>query len=558
MSEKKPPMSDEKLYYKFWPENIPKTIEIPNISVDINLRNAALNYPDAIATTYFGNQLTYKKLDEIVDRIATYLANDLGIKKNETVALHFSNVPPCIACYYAVLRIGARVTLLSPLFQALEIKHQLNDSETKLFIVWEGFNQIVDPVIPETCVEKVIYSSLGPWFTPDPTVPGDPISTDGKTIFLEDMIPKTEPNPPKVEIDPENDIACLQYTGGTTGMPKGAMLTHKNLVANLEQGIVWFPEAQMGEEVMLTALPLYHIYAQQLCMNLAIRFAANQILVANPRDAEELLNEISRHKVTLFPGVAAIYNNLNNFERVQDYDLTSLKYCLSGAGPLPKEIQDKFEELTGAKLREGFGLTEGGPVTHSNPLDGRFKNGTVGFPFPNTEMKIVDIETGTKILPINEVGELCVKGPQIMKGYYKKDEVNKMTIRDGWLYTGDGALMDEEGYTKIMTRLKNLIKYKGHSVYPDEVEAFLLEHEAIFECGVIGIPDPKTGGENIKAFIALQPEFVGKITESEIIEWAKLQMAPYKYPREIEFLDELPKTNVGKILHRKLRDRDFD
>ena len=215
--------------------------------------------------------------------------------------------------------------------------------------------------------------------------------------------------------------------------------------------------------------------------------------------------------------------------------------------------------MTGAKLREGFGLTEGGPVTHSNPLDGRFKNGTVGLPFPNTEMKIVDIETGTKILPINEVGELCVKGPQIMKGYYKKDEVNKQTIRDGWLYTGDGALMDSEGYTVIKTRLKNLIKYKGHSVYPDEVEAFLLEHEAIFECGVIGIPDPATGGENIKAFIALQPEFVGKITEAEIIEWAKLQMAAYKYPREVEFLkDELPKTNVGKILHRKLRDRDFE
>ncbi|TFH28941.1 MAG: long-chain fatty acid--CoA ligase, partial [Promethearchaeota archaeon] len=462
-------MSDEKLYYKFWPENIPKVIEIPNISLDANLKNAALNYPDAIASTYFGIQLTYRKLDEIVDRIATYLANDLGIKKNETVALHFSNVPPCIACYYAVLRIGARVTLLSPLFQALEIKHQLNDSETRVLIVWEGFNQIVDPVIPETCVEKVIYSSLGAWFSLDPTIPGDLLSVDKNTIYLEDIIPKTESNPPKVEIDPENDTACLQYTGGTTGMPKGAMLTHKNLVANIEQATVWFPGAQMGEEVMLTALPLYHIYAQQLCMNFAVRLAANQILVANPRDAEELLEVVAKHKITMFPGVAAMYNNINNFPGVKEYDLSSLKYCLSGAGPLPKEIQDTFEELTGAKLREGFGLTEGGPVTHANPLEGRFKNGTVGLPFPNTDMKIVDIETGTKTLLINEVGELCVKGPQIMKGYYKKNEVNRQTIRDGWLYTGDGALMDEEGYTVIKTRLKNLIKYKGHSVYPDEV-----------------------------------------------------------------------------------------
>jgi len=274
------------------------------------------------------------------------LAKDLGIKKNETVALHFSNVPPCVACYYAILRIGARVTLLSPLFQALEIKHQLNDSESRVLIVWEGFSQVVGPVIPDTCVEKVIYSSLGSWFSPDPTIPVDPISTDGKTIYLEDIIPKTEPNPPKVEIDPENDIACLQYTGGTTGLPKGAMLTHKNLVANCEQAKVWFPKAQMGKEVMLTALPLYHIYSQEICMNLAIRVAGNQILVANPRDAEELLEEISRHKVTLFPGVAAMYNNLNNFPKVKDYDLSSLKYCLSGAGPIPKEIQDEFDSFS--------------------------------------------------------------------------------------------------------------------------------------------------------------------------------------------------------------------
>ncbi len=400
-------MTENKLFHKFYPEDIPKTIEIPNITLDSYLTNAANNYPDAIATTYYNFQINYKTLNDITNRIATKL-DQLGIKKGDTVALHYTNVPPCIAAYYAVLRIGARATLLSPLFKALEIKYQLNESEAKALMMWEGFYAIAESIIPETSVKTIIQTNLGPWFSSDPTIKGDLISEDGSELYLEDIIQQTAPNPPSVSIDP-NEIACLQFTGGTTGLPKGAMLTHRNLVANVEQIASWFPGAEKGKEVMLTALPLYHIYAQTVSMNFSVKIAANQVLITNPRETKELLHAIIDHKVTIFPGVAALYNNINNYPEIKGMDLSSIKYCLSGAGPLPSEVQDISEKITGAKLREGYGLTEASPVTHANPLAGRFKNGTIGLPLPNTDIKIVDMETGEKVLGTNEIGELCIK-----------------------------------------------------------------------------------------------------------------------------------------------------
>ena len=545
-------MDYSEYYYKFWPEDVPKHIEIPKKPLDYFLRETAEQYPDAIATTYYGVPLSYAKLDEIADRIATALSK-LGVMKGDTVALHFTNVPPAIAAYYGILRAGGVVTLLSPLFKSLEIKYQLADSDAKVLIKWEGFDGLYDNVnFEDTNVKKVITSSLGNWFNPDPTQ-ADPVSEDGKILYLEDLIINTEPRELDVKLDPMEDLAALQYTGGTTGLPKGGMLTHHNLVANVEQIVAIFPEAIQGKEVMLTALPLYHIYAQTVCMNFSVRIGANQVLVTNPREAEELIEAIEEQKVTIFPGVAAIYNNINNHPGVGDKDLGSIKYCTSGAGPLPKEVQEKFEGLTGAKLREGYGLTEASPLTHANPLAGRFKNGTVGLPVPNTDLKIVDIDTGNKILGINEIGELCIKGPQVFKGYYNKPEETANTIRDGWLYTGDAALVDDEGYTVIKERLKNMLKYKGHSVYPAEIEDLLYENEAILEVAVIGIPDAEAG-ETIKAFVVLKPEFKGKTSEQDIIDWAKANMAGYKYPRTVQFIDEIPKSRIGKILHRVLRD----
>ncbi|MEJ2276263.1 MAG: long-chain fatty acid--CoA ligase [Candidatus Lokiarchaeota archaeon] len=546
---------ENKLYYKFWPKDVPKTITLPKKSLTENLRETARNYPNATAITFKDFQLTYKKLDEIVDRIANYLIRDLKLKKGDTVALHFNNIPPCVAAYYGILRSGARATLLAPLFREMEIEYQLNDSDAKVLILWDDFAEIDESVVPKTNVETVIYSSLKGWTSSDPTSSLDKEIEESSKLYLEKIINTTEPNPPKPDINPENDIACLQYTGGTTGLPKGAMLTHFNLVSNVEQYRTWFHEAKLGKEVMLTALPLYHIYAQTVAMNLSVRLAANQILITNAGNVEEVLEAISKHKVTIFPGVPTLYNTIINYEGLEDYDLSSINKCLSGGGSLPRKVQDRFEQILGAKLRDGYGLTEASPVTHVNPFTGLSKNGTIGLPLPNTEMKIINVETGEILQELNKEGELCIKGPQVMKGYYKREEETSGTIIDGWLHTGDIALLDEDGYTVIKARLKNMIKYKGHSVYPAEVESLLLKNEAILECAVIGIPTEV--GETIRAYVVLKSQFEGKISEDNIIEWAKNNMAPYKYPREVHFLKEIPKTNVGKISHLKLREGNY-
>ena len=361
----------------------------------------------------------------------------------------------------------------------------------------------------------------------------------------------------KVEKDLDETIN-LQYTGGTTGLPKGAELTHRTLVSNTYQGRAWFPDVIEGKEVYLTALPLYHIYAQTVIMHMGILCGANLVMVSNPRDTDELLETIVDNKITMFPGVAALFNNLNNYKGIEKHDLSSIKFCLCGAGALPAEVQETFEKMTGAILREGYGLTESSPICHAVPLSkfGKAKPGTVGFPFPNTECKVVDIDTGD-IVGIGESGEILVKGPQVMKGYFKKPQETVNCLQDGWLRTGDLGSVDEEGYLSIKSRIKNLIKYKGHSVYPAEVEAYMMEHEAIMDAAVIGIPD-EAAGENIKAYVVIKDEFKGKIIEQEIIDWMKSVVAAYKYPRIVEFIPEMPKSAVGKVLHRMLREGKYD
>lgn len=540
-------MSDQKIFYKYWPEGVPKEIDIPDKTLIDFLEDSEKNYPNNIVTYFMGFELTYSKLLEIVYRVATKL-NKLGIKKGETVAIQFTNNPAFIAYYYGILKIGAVVTPISPLFKKLEIKRQLIDSDAKMYIGWEGFSGLVDPIINQTNVKYKFYSNLAPYLTSDPMAPPE-FEMGGEPTF-EDLIRDTKPNPPKVQITRE-DLAQLQYTGGTTGFPKGAMLTHGSIAANVFQAEAWFVEKELGNEVLLAALPFYHIY-MGFMMNMCIHNGWKLACVFNPREAHEVIENIETAKVTVFPGVAAIYNNLNIYEEIQNHDLSSIKYCLSSAGPLPEDIREKFEKLTGAKLREAYGLTEMSPAVTANPFDGKFKTGTIGMPFPNTEVKICDPEGNT--LKIGEVGELVVRGPQMMKGYYKREKETNDTIKDGWLWTGDLAMMDEDGYFVIKARIKNLIKYKGHSVYNSEVEDLLYYNDVVEECGVIGIIDEE-GKENIKAFIVLKDEFKGKgITEQNIIDWSKENMGYDKYPRFVEFIDEIPKTVVGKVLHRELRD----
>ncbi|MHA1669704.1 MAG: AMP-binding protein [Promethearchaeota archaeon] len=543
-------MSDQKIFYQHWPEGVPKEVEIPNISLIDSLENTVQKFPDSMATYFMGFELTYSQLLDIVYRAATKL-HELGIRKGDCVAIQYTNNPAFIAYFYAILKLGSIVTSLSPLFKSLEVKRQLNDSEAKVYLGWEGFSGIVDPIIEETSVQHKFYTNLAPYLSPDPMAP--PQFEMGGPPTFEDIIREIEPNLPAVDIDP-NDIAMLQYTGGTTGLPKGAMLTHRNIIANCVQIDAWFVGTEEGNEVLLGALPFYHIYLVT-GMNIAIYKGWKVACVFNPREAHEVAEVIENSKATIFPGIAALFNNLNNYEHIKNHDLSSIKYCLSGAAPLPEEVRIKFEEISGAKVREVYGLTEMSPGAIGNPFSGKVKPGTVGMPFPSTQVKICSPDG--KVLGINEVGELVLRGPQMMKGYFKREEDTKNTIKDGFLWTGDLAIMDEDGYITIKARQKNLIKYKGHSVYPAEVEELLYNYEVVEEVGVIGITD-ETGNENIKAFIALKPEFKGKVTEEDIIDWSKKNMGFEKYPRFVKFIDEVPKTTVGKVYHLELRKMEQD
>jgi long-chain acyl-CoA synthetase len=540
-----------------WPEGVPRSIDIPEVRLDSLLADAAAKWPDAVATSYFGFDITYAKLNEIANRIAAALAS-LGIQKGDTVAAHFTNTPAVIAAYFGILRAGARVTLVSPLFKSMEIRFQLNDSEAKAYIYWEGFDQSAEPILTDTCVEVKIKSSMAPWISPDPLA-AEPLDPEGNVLWLEDLMRNAPAESPATEIDPKEDIACLQYTGGTTGLPKAAMLTHYNLVANVYQCKAWFPTCEDCGETMMTALPLYHIYAQTVCQNFSILIGAKQVLVSNARNVEELIEAIEHHHVTIFPGVSALYNMINNYPGIESHDLRSVKFCLSGAGPLPLEIQKRFEELTGAKLREGYGLTEASPVTHANRLDDVSWPGFIGLPISSTLFRIIDPSDRRTDVDVGVVGELCITGPQVMKGYYKREAETDACLVDidgdgtTWLFTGDLAEVDERGLTKIRDRAKNLIKYKGHSVYPAEVEDYMFQNPNILDVAVVGVPDEEAG-ETIKAFVVLKDFAKDQVSEQDIIDWAKENMASYKYPRFVTFIDEIPKGTAGKTMHRFLRE----
>jgi long-chain acyl-CoA synthetase len=353
--------------------------------------------------------------------------------------------------------------------------------------------------------------------------------------------------PPSVDIV-SDDVALLQYTGGTTGVSKGVMLTHQNLVANAMQCKSWFPEISIGNERLLAVLPFFHSFGMTTSMNCPILVAATMILV--PRfNTKEILSLIEKYKPTLFPGVPTMYVAINNYPDVSKYDLSSVKFCISGAAPLPLEVLQEFEQLTGGTLREGYGLTESSPVTHCNPLEGMVKEGSIGIPFPDTECKIVDVDTGEKELEVNEIGELCIRGPQVMTGYWNMPEETKCTIRKEWLYTGDIAKVDEDGYFYIVDRKKDMIIASGYNIYPRDIEEVLYEHPKVKEAVVAGIPD-EYRGETVKAYVVLKEGVTA--SEEEIIQFCRENMAKYKVPTAVAFRDDLPKTIVGKMLRREL------
>jgi long-chain acyl-CoA synthetase len=555
------PEKMEKPWFKSWPEGVPQHIDYPVVPLFEMLRKTAEKYSNHTALVYFDKEITYKELDVASDKFATALSA-LGVNKGDKVAIFLPNMPQFIIAYYGAIKIGAVATAISPLYREREVKHQLKDSEAETLVVLDALYPIVEKVWEKTKLKRVIVTSLKEYM-PSATaffgsllkrIPTHKVERKEGVYFFQELLRKHEAKPPTVEIDPKEDLAALQYTGGTTGTSKGAMLTHLNLISNALMCAEWLQGTEAGE-TFLAVLPLFHIYGMTTGMNAPIYMAGKTVLL--PRfEAVSTLHAIQKQKVTVFCGAPTMYAMLLAHPDVGKYNLKSVRFCISGSAPLPPEVQKKFMEVTGGVLVEGYGLTESSPVTHCNPLDRSLKTvkvGSIGLPWPDTEAKIMDMETGDTELPTGETGEVVVKGPQVMKGYWKMPEETASVLRNGWLYTGDIGRMDEDGYFYITDRKKDLIKYKGYSVYPREIEDVLYEHPAVKLCGVIGKPDP-VAGEIPKAFIVLKEGQT--VTAEEIKEFVNSKVAPYKAIREVEFRSELPMTMVGKVLRRVLQEEE--
>jgi long-chain acyl-CoA synthetase len=536
-------------------EYVPPSIEYPEISLFGLLSETVKKFPDNTAVVFQGKKITYKELDLLSDRFAGIL-NKLEVKKGDKVAIFLPNIPQFIISYYGILKVGATVTTMNPLFKERDVQFQLNDSEAETIVVFDSLYAIVKKVKEKTKLRNIIITKTEEYIPTTERI----LSPFLKNIHSREVKPKAgdyiqdsedHPKPPQIKINPKKDLAALQYTGGTTGTPKGAMLTHFNLVSNAVAFATWL-KGKKGEEVFLTALPLFHIYGTTTSMNTAIHLGGTMVLL--PRfEPLEVLRALKNQRVTIFCGVPTMYSMLISHPEASKYDCSSVRFCISGSAPLPPEVQKQFMDMTGGVLVEGYGLTEASPVTHCNPLDRTLKTvkiGSIGLTLPDTQAMIIDCDTGKK-LPLGKIGELAVKGPQIMKGYWKHQKETKDVLKRGWLHTGDIAKRDKDGYFYIVDRKKDLLKYKGYSVYPRELEDLLYEHPAVKMCAVIGKPDD-LAGEIPKAFVVLKKGM--KVTGNELINFVKERVAPYKRIREVEFRKELPTSSVGKVLRRVLRE----
>jgi long-chain acyl-CoA synthetase len=546
-----------KPWLEHYDEGVPHEIDFPNMNVYEFLDNSAAEFGGRTAIWFMKNKISYKKFKDAAERLATALVN-LGVKKGDVVAIMLPNMPQFMFSFYGIQKAGGIVTACSVLHTEHELAYQLNDSGAEIIIAWDAQLEKINNIKGRTRIRHVIITNVfdyaplaNPLGQKEP-----PEIAETKQLF--NLINNTKPNPPKFETS-ASDIAVLQYTGGTTGLPKGAMLTHGNLVANCFQMYEWTKGiAERGKATALTTLPLFHIYGMQICMNLFIFNGFTIALHPDPRDQKGLFEVIKATHPAFFPGVPTMYMRLLERDDLEDYvkDLKSIKVCNTGAAPMPPEILKEFEERTGARIVEGYGMTEASPATHVNPYSGTRKIGSVGLAIPNTEYKIVDIDDYTKIVPQGESGEIMIKGPQIMKGYWNKPEETAYQLKDGWLLTGDIGRMDDEGYLFIVDRKKDMINISGFKVYPREVEDVLFENEAVENAAVIGIPNPDVpGNEIVKAFIVLKDGFKeSEEMKSEIKEFLRKNVAPYKIPKLIDFRKELPETLVGKVLRKELKD----
>ncbi|RIW37750.1 long-chain-fatty-acid--CoA ligase [Bacillus salacetis] len=547
-----------KPWLELYPEEIKKELDYTPSPLQDYLTKAAEQFPDKAAIHFMGKEVTYRDLYDAALKFANHLKS-LGVEKGDRVAIMLPNTPQSVIGYYGTLFAGGVVVQTNPLYMEREIEYQMNDSGAKVILTLDILYPRVTKVMKDTALEHVIVTAVKDYlpFPKNLIYPFIQKKQYGIVVKVEpsdnlhlftDIMKTAESKPIEIEFDFEEDLALLQYTGGTTGFPKGVMLTHKNLVSNAVMCDAWLYKCKKGEEVVLGILPFFHVYGMTTVMILSVMQGYKMVLL--PKfDAETTLKTIQKQKPTLFPGAPTIYIGLLNHPELKKYDLSSIDSCISGSAPLPVEVQQRFEEVTGGKLVEGYGLTESSPVTHSNFLWDRERvKGSIGIPWPDTDAAVFSMETGEK-LPPNEIGEICVKGPQVMKGYWNRPEETEMTLRDGWLLTGDLGYMDERGYFYVVDRKKDMIIAGGFNIYPREIEEVLYEHPDVQEVVAAGVPDPYRG-ETVKAYVVLKEN--SSISEEDLNAFARKHLAAYKVPRLYEFREELPKTAVGKILRRAL------
>ncbi|MDH4617876.1 long-chain fatty acid--CoA ligase [Brevibacillus sp. AY1] len=518
-------------------------LDMTQVTLPEVLESTCERYPERSAVYFKGMQMDYQTLTERVRRFAAGL-RDLGIEKGDRVGIMLPNCPHFPIAYYGILQVGAIVVQINPMAVPAELEHFLGDSGAKAIVVFAPLLPVIDKVAQAASLKKIVVE-----------LPPSGVTYSGNNILFEALFASGE-SLPRVPLSTD-DIAVLQYTGGTTGRSKGAMLTHGNLVCNAFQISQILKASKDGEaeddqDRILTVIPLFHVYGMTVCMNMGI-IDGSQLIMLPRFDRDEVLETIRDAKPTLFPGVPTMYVAVNAYPNAAEYGLSSIRFCLSGSAPLPVEIIKEFTAKTGSTIMEGYGLSEASPVTHFNPID-KQKPGSVGKAILHTESKIVDLQDGKSELAPGEVGELIIRGPQVMSGYWNMPEETENVIRDGWLYTGDIAYRDEEDYYYIVDRKKDMIIAGGYNIYPREVEEVLYQHPAVMEAVVIGVPDAYLG-ESVKAVVVLKAN--ASLTAEELNAFCRENMAAYKVPRLIEFRDSLPKTAVGKILRRTLREQEL-
>ena len=544
----------EKKWFSSWPENVPRTLVFPEKTLPEFLSDHACQTPEKVAFNFYGREVTFREFDRRTRQLARALM-DFGLKKGDRVSLFLENSPQFVIAYFAILKAGGVVVAANPMFKEEELKYEIMDAGARIIIAQDILYPKVRNVREEAGLSHVILTSYGDYLPASPSLPLHPSMQAPKerfpeTLDLLEVMESYQPEQVNVPIDLREDLALLQYTSGTTGLPKGAMITHFSMNTNTVGSAVW--SGSREKDVLLSVLPFFHVTGMIHSMCRPVYTGTTNIMLAR-FDPETVLRAIHKYRCTLWASITTMNVAIVNHADVEKYDLRSLRVCGSGGAPVPKEILEKWRKIIGTELGEGYGLSETISQTHMNPhLRPRY--GSIGLPQFGVDCRIVDVETGVD-LPLDQEGELLIKGPTVMKGYWNRPEATAEVLKDGWLYTGDIARMDEDGYFYIVGRKKELIKASGYSVFPAEVENFLYGHPAIKEVAVIGVPDPYRG-ENIKAVIVLKPEYENKVREEEIVVWSKGKMAAYKYPRIVEFVKELPKTGSGKVLKRLLREKE--